>query len=1007
MTHGAQQKRQELQQTFATAYEELNTAQQQAVDTIDGPVMVIAGPGTGKTQILTLRIANILLKTDAKPEEILALTFTDSGAKAMRERLQRYIGAEAYQVAIHTFHGFAEQLIRNNPDAYTRVVGGRPATDIEKIDIVQSIIDGGEIRKLRPMGDPAYYVQPIIRTIGSLKKEYITPDGLAEIIQRQEVELQGIEKVHQKGAHKGKVRGEYTKKETAIEKNRELLYVYRCYEASLEERRLYDVEDMIVETVETLSQNEDLLRDLQETYQYVLADEHQDVNGSQNRILELLCNYHDRPNIFVVGDEKQAIYRFQGASLENFLYFGEVFGELSTIALTDNYRSGQVILDTAHSLVAVEDGPLRELRVPLTAQAVEDSSVFLRDFSHQAVEDASVVQQIRSCIEKGIPPQEIAVIVRTNKEVEQFASLLRAEDIPVSATADGDILDHPITHTIMNLVDAVVAPHDQETLFTLMHGPYWKIGVNDLVRIAKARSYDTPLHAIISSRERLTDIQVEHIDAVLNVSRVLALARENETVEAPHRVLQMMLQESGLLDHTLSSGAVEASRVIRRLYDEIEEMVLQNSTATLREVSAVLAVRKKHRLPLSAPYIHTQRDAVQVMTAHKSKGLEFEVVFIPHVCDSVCGGTTKRTYFDIPQTTHIKEEVVDVIDDERRLLYVAMTRAKHTLHLSYAETNAEGKELLCSRLLSDIDPTYITNIDVRNEEDTFDPLAVLRTSQKQIAIDSALLKRHLEEKGLSATSLNNYLRSPWDYLYRNVLKIPEVQAEQLQFGTAIHGVMEWVSAFNTETGTMPSDTQVKEALERQLSRLPIGTAEYVRLHEKGLTALYAYLTHAKSSLTPHAHTEFSVSVSLPTGLPSFPLLPLTGKLDRLDLDAEGNVTLIVDYKTGKPKTRNDIEGNTKSSNGDYKRQLTFYVLLLSLYEDTRFACRTCKLSFIEPDAKGVVHEEIFEITDQEVEELKKELIRIAEEISTGSFLNIPCDPSTSSYCHLVASLTDL
>jgi len=183
-------------------------------------------------------------------------------------------------------------------------------------------------------------VSHILRMFGQMKQEYITPDNFAEIIAKQEQELEGIEKIHEKGAHKGKIRGEYTKKEKSIAKNRELLYIYRQYEALLTDKNLYDFEDMIVETVKALSDaaNEDMLRDLQEQYQYVLADEHQDVNGSQNKILELLCAYHEAPNIFVVGDEKQAIYRFQGASLENFLYFGDIFKGTKTISLTSTRR---------------------------------------------------------------------------------------------------------------------------------------------------------------------------------------------------------------------------------------------------------------------------------------------------------------------------------------------------------------------------------------------------------------------------------------------------------------------------------------------------------------------------------------------------------------------------------------------------------------------------------------------------------------------------------------------
>ena len=907
---------QDMETVFKEAYTSLNTSQREAVDTTEGPVMVIAGPGTGKTQILTLRIANILLQTDTAPESILALTFTESGSKAMRERLRRYIGARAYQVPIYTFHGFAQKLIKEYPDAYNRVIGGRPASDLEKITLIESILDSGDIKLLRPMGAPEYYVMHILRMIGQMKQEYITPDDFAQIVITQEKELEGIEKIHEKGAHKGKVRGEYTKKEKSIAKNHELLHVYRQYEALLSDQKLYDFEDMIVETVKALSSQEDMLRDLQEQYQYVLADEHQDVNGSQNKILELLCSYHESPNIFVVGDEKQAIYRFQGASLENFLYFGDIFKGTKTISLTKNYRSGQMVLDAAHSLVKVEDGPLSELRVPLSAEAVESSRVTQRCFAHQAVEDAWIIGEISKAIADDIPAQEIAVIVRTNREVETFAAALRKEGIPVEASADGDILKHPMTHAVQGLIDAVTADKSEYALFTVLHGTYWGISHNDLVKIASAQRFDMPLSSILSDEKKLEELALDNPKAAHAVHTVLEEARKREVHEAPHRVLEYLLQESGFLDHLLKEDMFEGARVVRRLYDEIEELVLRDGVMTLREVGKMFVTRQEYRLPLNAPYIATDPHAVQVMTAHKSKGLEFQTVFIPHLGDNLWGGSSKRTYFDIPLTKHIDESEIDATDDERRLLYVAMTRAQTTLHMSCSDTNADGKELIPTRLFDDMDSKSFTTENTNKENTSFDPMDTLTKKSTGINIDASLLTHLLQERGFSATSLNNYLRSPWDYFYRNVLRIPQVQALHMQFGTAVHNVMEASTKHHTDKGVLPSDTQIKELLEMQLRKLPVTKEEFVRLMDKGLNALYPYLEHTKQTLPKKTKEEFNIRVSLSTGLEELPELTLTGKLDRLDIGEDGVLYQVVDYKTGKPKTRNAIEGKPQAQTVD-------------------------------------------------------------------------------------------
>ena len=985
------------QGAFNVAYKALNAAQRDAVDTIDGPVMVIAGPGTGKTQILTLRIANILLKTDMQPGNILALTFTESGAKAMRERLRTYIGAAAYQVPIYTFHGFAAKLIGEYPDAYHRVIGGRPISDLEKITLVETILSGGEIKKLRPMGNPEYYVPHIMRIIGQLKQEYITTDAFLKIIETQEQELEGIEKIHEKGAHKGKVRGKYTKKEEAIVKNHELLFVYRRYEALLSEQRLFDFEDMIVETVKALQENEDMLRDLQETYQYILADEHQDVNGSQNKILELLASFHDTPNIFAVGDEKQAIYRFQGASLENFLYFTEQFPGTKVISLTDNYRSGQPILDVAHSLVEVEDGPLKDLRVPLKAAAVKKAEVTRREFSHQAVEDTWLVQSIQSKIKEGIKLSEIAVIVRTNKEVETVATLLRKSGITVTASADGDILRHPITQAVQGLISAVITDKSTVALFEVLHGAYWGINTNDLLKVLSAQSYSQSLWQILSSEATLKEIGVEDIESLKKVVTVLEEARNREVHEAPHRVLEYVLQESGFLKHLMDYDPFEGTRVIRRLYDEIESMVSKDGVGSLREISTAFATRMSYGLPLNAPYIVTDTESVQVMTAHKSKGLEFEVVYLPHLNDSVWSGLSKKKYFDIPLQSHTPGMEHLFIEDERRLLYVAMTRAKHTLYVSCSGTNAAGKELIPARLLEEIEATLITECDTSKDNAAFNPMAILEHSAKPPTIDGALLLELLGARGFSATSLNNYLKSPWDYFFRNVLRIPETQAVHMQFGTAMHAVLEYVTRHHTQNGTIPSDTDIKKKLETALNKLPVNTTEYVRLLEKGFEALMMYVPHMAATLPKTTKEEFKLKVHLKTDIPELPELILTGNLDRVDMGDDGYAIRVVDYKTGKPKSRNVIEGNTKDSDGGYKRQLVFYALLLSLHDDERYLTREGMLSFVESDGKGGIKEESFSVTDAEIAELKQTIIQSAKEIISGEFIKQPCTEEESDY----------
>lgn len=976
--------RPETREAFAAALAALNERQREAVEAIDGPVMVIAGPGTGKTEILALRIANILTRTDARPENILALTFTDAGAHAMKERLRRYIGEEAYQVAVHTFHSFAGELIRRYPDAYPAIIGGRPATDIERFSIVEDIVAGGGFRELRPNGDPLYYVKKIPGAIADLKKEYVTPDELSRRLAELEAKLADQPKFHEKGAHKGKVRGDYAKEEKRIEKLRELAQVYRQYQAALRERRLFDFEDMIVETAGALAAREDMLRDLQETYQYILADEHQDVNGAQNRILELLAHFHERPNIFVVGDEKQSIYRFQGASLDNFLYFEDKFPGTRVIQLTENYRSTQAILDIAHALLRSDDPELQALRVPLLAAGSPRASgrEECRRFSHEAVEDDWLADEVRKLLAAGVPPEEIAVIVRYNRDVEHFAARLRAAHIDASASAESDILDHPLTRAAEDLMTAALELQNETALFATLTHCCWNIESGDLALILSARSYSYPLRRLIYDEAKMRELGVGDPGSIRRAGEVLDEARALSSTKAPHFVLQYLLKESGLLARVIQDDPAEGVRVLRRFYDDIEAMVMEDQAATLSAAVAQLKYRRTHDLPLAAPYIDADETAVKVMTAHKSKGLEFHTVFLPRATDNAFGKAGSRDYFKLPLARHDVSDT-EGEEDDRRLFYVALTRAKTNLLISSAETATSGKITEPTRFLYQISDAGLKSVDTAGEEEAFDPAAALQAPPLSFRLPPGAIKQLFLARGFSVTHLNNYLEDPRKYYLENLLRQPQPQSLSAMKGNAVHEVLDRaVSAFQ-RTNEWPSLDQANRELKAALERMPIGVHDLARLHEDSLKTLNAYLPRLSALADARSRPEMSFHVVLKTDDAELPEIPLTGKVDRLDFDEDGRVIRVTDYKTGKPKSRNEVEGRTKNGSGNYKRQLVFYALLLELYGAPAKAPEFI-LSFVEPKgASGEIVEHSFQISRQEIDELKAEILRVAKEIISG------------------------
>jgi DNA helicase-2/ATP-dependent DNA helicase PcrA len=423
-----------LNSIFEEEYKKLNKEQKEAVDTIEGPVMVIAGPGTGKTSILTLRIANILKKTDTAPENILSLTFTESGAYAMRKKLVGIIGPTAYRVNINTFHSFCNEVIKNYPEKFPRIIGSTAINNIDQISVMEKIIENNDFEFLKPFGDIFYYVKKALDEIRDMKREAIGPDEFEAIIKKQQKDFDATpDKINEKGAHKGKMKGEFIKLQEYIEKNRELLIIYRAYEEALRKDKFYDFEDMIMEVLKTLKKDKNLLLILQENYQYILADEHQDANNAQNAILELLSNFHKDPNLFIVGDEKQAIFRFQGASLQNFLYFQKIYPKAKIINLKENYRSTQKILDASHSLIENNSLPSGLSRVALLSKSQKlgnaNELIHIYEFPKEEAELSFIAKEIKKQIDNGEKPEEIAILYRENREAVNIGKMLEKFNI--------------------------------------------------------------------------------------------------------------------------------------------------------------------------------------------------------------------------------------------------------------------------------------------------------------------------------------------------------------------------------------------------------------------------------------------------------------------------------------------------------------------------------------------------------------------------------------------------
>ncbi|MBI5147881.1 MAG: ATP-dependent helicase [Parcubacteria group bacterium] len=990
---------------FEELYGRLNPKQKAAVDAIDGPVMVVAGPGTGKTEILTLRIANILLKTDIGPAGVLALTFTESGAVAMRRRLVEIIGAPAYYVNVSTFHGFCNGIIRDNPDEFPSVVGAKNLNEVEQIKLVEKIVAESDFQTLKPFGDPFYYVRSISGAIQKLKRESVTPEKLAEVVKKEREEFERIEDLrHEKGVFAGKIKGKYQELWKYIERNGELAAVYAAYREALQKDRRYDYSDMILEVVAAFEKNRDFLLRLQETHQYILVDEHQDTNSSQNRILELLCGFYPNPNLFVVGDEKQAIFRFQGASLENFLYFQKIYPEAVMITLNENYRSTQTILDSAGGLIAKNRAPdlIKSSRENLKAGiGGAGEMIAVRAFTVFDAERHFLAADIKKKISEGVRPAEIAVLYRDNKDVFPVVDALEKASVPFAIESDQNVLRDGDVKKLLALFNCVGDFGNDEKLIEAMHADFLGIAPLDVYKTASsAFSARRSLFELISDRAALRALNLENPEKIYDFYRALSRWKTAEKNETLSEFFGNVLRESGLLASILQKpDCFDKLDKINALFGELRSLLEENGDCRLSDFLAYLNILKEYGVVVKRGAKSGSVDAVRLMTAHGSKGLEFDCVYVINAYDGHWGNKRRAEHFKLPTGHFGLNEILsfDANEDERRLFYVALTRARKNLTITYSERGIDGREQLPSQFIEEIDDRFKSAGQALDFEEGFLKNREIIFSEKRPAgaglKDKEFFGRIFAERGLSATSFNNYLDCPRRYFYLNLLMIPRGKNKQQNYGTAVH---EALNRF------FKARDFKKESLlvffEAALKKEPLAKSVFDELLAKGRASLAGYYDYYRFSRGDDVLTKSLTEVGI-KGVILAPGIILNGKIDRIDPTPDG-AAVVIDYKTSKPKSRNFIEGKTKGGTGDIKRQLIFYKILLDRYENGKTRMAKGRIDFVEPDEKGRYRAEEFVITDGEAKELEDLIKKTAEEIRELKFWDRRCDDKECEFCAL-------
>lgn len=1028
--------RAEQEANFRSIYAGLNPQQQKAVDTIEGPVMVIAGPGTGKTQILSARIGKILLETDVLPENILCLTYTDAGVVAMRKRLQQFIGPDAYKVNIYTFHAFCNDIIQENLSLFEKNALD-PISDLERIALFKELINA--FPKNHPLkryrGDVYYEINNLQNLFSTMKREGWSSQQIETAIDAYINDLPNRDEFVYKKKFRDKQAGDLkedkiNEEKERMEKLRAAVKEFDRFQEMMRKRNRYDFDDMINWVIRAFETNSSLLSRYQEQFQYILVDEYQDTSGTQNRLVELLISFWDAPNVFVVGDDDQSIYRFQGANVANMLSFAQQYQkDLLTVVLTQNYRSTQPILDASKTIIDKNNERLVK-QMPGLSKELQSANTKINQLTHTPVlelynnqheEMMGITQRIEQLLQESIAPGKIAVIYKENKYGEELARYFRLKQIPFYSKRHVNILEQPLGRQLVLMLQFLAAEHDtpyggDEMLFEILHFEWFHAKPIDIARLSvevAAKQFSdqkTSLRELLytKAQQPAKDLFSQAIDPALkqasNVLENLIAAVPNNTLQ---QVFELMIQQAGVLKYIMQHPEKHwLLRVLTGLFDFIKEETRRNPMLTLADLVGILELMEEEDLPLPLVQINGNDSGVNLLTAHGSKGLEFKYVFFAG-CNA--GAWEKKRKpgggYRLPDTllgTTVSSTQADA-EELRRLFYVALTRAEQHLILSYSRFNMDGKEIEPSMFVAELQDqhgyTPETIILSADTLDTFRALQFMEQARPEIsAAEEAFVAPLLDKFVMNVTALNNYLKCPLNFYFNNLVRVPSGKSEATEFGSAVHHALQKLFENMQQNNNAFAD---KAAFIEDFNwymhrhRENFTKEQFDRRMEYGHEVLSNYYDTYINQWNKIVAVERSIRNVVVKGV------PIKGKLDKLEFN--GKQVNVVDYKTGDiDKAKNKLKPpHEKDPNGgDYWRQAVFYKLLVDNYQQKDWQVVSTEFDFIEPDKKKQYQKAKVVITPEDTTTVSEQIVAVWNKIQAREFYT-GCGKADCHWCNFV------
>lgn len=930
----------------------LNKQQREAVEFGDGPLLIIAGAGTGKTTVVTERIKHLISSGKAKPTEILALTFTEKAAREMEERVDVIMPYGVTQMWISTFHKFCDRLLRQEAIHIGINPAYRLMTDTDATMLFRRHLFSFELDYFRPLGNPTKFIAGMLQHFSRLQDEDVTQEQYLAWVEARKANASDDEE-----------------ELLEIKKYEELARAYKKYQDIKAKEGLMDFGDLITQTLLLFRKRKNILGLYRKQFAYILVDEFQDTNIAQNELVALLSG--KKQNITAVCDDDQSIYKFRGAAVSNVLSFRKHFPETKLIVLSQNYRSTQEILDAAYQLIQhnnpdrleVKENINKKLTAQRKAPGKWPALLYLDRVENEADAVAKeIVTLVTGNQERGYQWKDVAILVRANNHADPFVRALLRHDIPYQFLGPGQLFRQPEVRDLIAYLQVLHNFEDNVALFRVLSMACFAISARDLAATSNfAKKQNVSLFEacefIAGTAKRdgaeepalAEDTKAAITTVVAMIHRHLAL----KTKETAGQILYYFLSDTGLIASMLAYKSAADERIAGNVSKFFSKLKTYETDHTDASVTAVLdwieLSMELGESPVATDTDWINNNAVNILSVHSSKGLEFPIVFLVNMVSQRFPTTERKETIPIPEEL-VKEELPAGdyhLEEERRLCYVGMTRAKDHLILTGANFYGEGKrEKKLSPFVYEImgenvavappTTTQLTFLDWKKSESVSGASGLGQTTlptQEQAKLSVTYL---------SYSQIETFRLCPLHYKLRYILQIPTPSSASLSFGTSIHAALKDFYQLHA-AGERVTKQLLLELLDRYWKREGYENRQYEEdMKKRGAEYLSYYMDHEFDTKSKPVALEqpFTVPVTA-----NGKTIKIGGKIDRID-ELPGGKLEIIDYKTGRMPSKREVDANL---------QLSMYAIAASEIPGVAFSRRpediTLSLYFFDSKVK--------------------------------------------------------